>query len=472
MSNGPKKYDAAVIGAGPGGYPTAIRLAQLGKKTVIIDKKADFVGGVCLNWGCIPSKALIKAGSTFHKLQSGELADLGIVVEGSVRFDPKKLQAFKKSVLDKLRGGIRTLLKSNKIDFVEGAAKLVGPKRIEVEGAGIIEADAIVLATGSRPIELPFLKFDDRVIDSTGALALDAVPRRLAVIGGGVIGLEIGQFYQNVGSQLTVIELLPQLLPGTDPDLVRVVERVLKARGAKVHLEAKAKGAARQADGSVGLTIEKKDGTEEVVAADYVLVCVGRRPNSENLGLEALGVKIERGFIQVDERQRTAAPSVYAIGDVTPGPQLAHKATKEGMIAAEVIAGRPTVRDWRCMPGAIFTDPEIATVGLTETEAKAAGRKVKVGKFMFAAIGRALAANESDGFAKVIADPDDDTLLGVGVAGAHASDLISEAALAIEMGAAAEDLALTIHPHPTLPEAIMEAAEAVHGRAIHAVARK
>ena len=427
MSSVAKVYDAVVIGAGPGGYVAAIRLGQLGKKTLIIDRDADRLGGVCLNEGCIPSKALIRAAALYRRLQDG-VGDLGIEIHGEVSFDPRRLQQYKQGVIDRLRTGIGQLLRRNKVEFLAGSARLTGAKTLQVEGPeGAVEvsADAIVVATGSSPIQLPFLPWSPRVIDSTAALNLAEVPPRVAVIGGGVIGLEIGTYFLNLGSELTVVEMLPQLLPGTDPDLVRVVARRLKQRGAAVHLNARALGA-ETGEAGVSLRFARKDGSEETVEVDYVLVAVGRRANSAGLGLEKLGVRLgDDGRIQVDDQQRSSLPTVFAIGDVVPGAWLAHKASKEGVVAAEVIAGMKTVADWKTIPGAIFTDPEVAIAGIGEVEAKERGIAVKVGKFPFAGSGRALVAGETDGFVKVIAAADDDRLLGVGIVGAEASDLIS-----------------------------------------------
>ena len=460
--------DALIIGSGPGGYAAGIRLGQLGKKAMVVEK--DKVGGICLNVGCIPSKALINAAKLYDKIRHG--ADIGLITE-NVRVDMGKMQTWKEEVVGKLTGGVKTLLKVNKCDHRQGVARLTGRNTVELQGQGadagktfVIEAGSIVLATGSRPIEIPGFKFDDkRIVDSTGALAFREVPGRLLVIGGGYIGLEIGTLYAKLGAKVTVVEALPSILPGTDPELTQVVARKLKKMGVEVLTSAKAKSWADKGDRAV-VTVETGSG-EVTIDTDKVLVAVGRRPNSENLGLEALGVKIEKGFVLADRRQRTNVPGIYAIGDVAGQPMLAHKASKEAEVVAEVIAGRKSEMDVRGIPAVIFSDPEIANAGMTAQEAEQAGRKVKVGKFPFAALGRAIANADTDGFVKVVVDAQSTEILGIHVVGNGASDIIAEAALAIEMGALADDLGLTIHAHPTLPEAMMEACKAALGEAIH-----
>ncbi len=464
------KFDAVVIGSGPGGYPAAIRLGQLKVKTAIIER--EYIGGVCLNVGCIPSKSVIHAAKVFDKLSHSD--DIGISIAGKPTLDMKKMQAWKSGVVNKLTGGVRTLLKGNGVEIIEGTAKLEksGPDghRITV-GDKTIVAKSVVIATGSRPIEIPGFKVDqDRVIDSTGALALDHVPQRMVVIGGGYIGLELGMVYAKFGTKVTVVEALPSILAAMDKDCVAVVARKLKKMGVEVMTETKAKSWEMKGDRAV-LTVELKDGKAATIDTDKILLSIGRRPNSENLGLDTLGVKTERGFITVDDKLRTNVAGIYAIGDVVGGMMLAHKATKEGEVVAEVIAGHKAAFDVRTIPAVVFTDPEIAATGMTEEEAKAKGHTLKVGKFPFAALGRALSVNDTDGFVKVIGDAKTGEVLGVHIVGGGASDLISEAALAIEMGAVVEDLRLTIHPHPTLSEAVMEAASVVMGDAIHVINR-
>jgi dihydrolipoamide dehydrogenase len=471
-----QRFDAVVIGAGPGGYPAAIRLGQLKIKTAIIER--EYMGGVCLNVGCIPSKAVIHAAKMFDKL--GHSEDIGITITGKPVLDMAKLQTWKGGVVNKLTSGVRTLLKGNKVEIIEGSATLgkSGPDghRITVKtasGEQTIIAKNIVLATGSRPIEIPGFKIDQqRIIDSTGALALGEVPKRMIVIGGGYIGLELGMCYAKFGSKVTVVEALPRLLGTMDKDCVGVVERKLKKMGVEVMLDTKAKSWEDKGDRAV-LTVELKDGKTAAIDADKILLSVGRRPNSENLGLEQAGVTVGKGgFVIADDHLRTNVPGIYAIGDLIGGMMLAHKATKEGEVVAEIIAGHKTAFDVRTIPAVVFTDPEVSSTGMTEDEAKAKGyTALKIGKFPFAALGRALSVNDTEGFVKVIADAKTGELLGVHIAGNGGSDLISEATLAIEMGAVADDLRLTIHPHPTLSEGMMEAAAAAMGEAIHMINR-
>jgi dihydrolipoamide dehydrogenase len=471
------RFDAVVIGAGPGGYPAAIRLGQLKVKTAIIER--EYMGGVCLNVGCIPSKAVIHAAKTFDKMNHAE--DIGIMIASKPTIDMKKLQAWKGSVVSKLTGGVRTLLKGNGVEIIDGTATLMksGPDghRITVKtkagGEQTIIAKNIVLATGSRPIEIPGFKIDQaRVIDSTGALALDAVPPRMVVIGGGYIGLELGMVYAKLGTKVTVVEAMPRLLGTMDKECVAVVERKLKKMGVEVMLNTKAKSWEDKGDRAV-LTVELEGGKTAQIDTDKILMSIGRRPNSENLGLDVAGVTLDkRGYVVADDHLRTNVGGIYAIGDLIGGMMLAHKATKEGEVVAEIIAGHKAAFDVRTIPAVVFTDPEVASTGLTEDEAKEKGHtKLKVGKFPFAALGRALSVNDTDGFVKVIADGVTGELLGVHIVGNGASDLIAEATLAIEMGAVADDLRLTIHAHPTLSEAMMEAAAVALGEAIHVINR-
>ncbi|MCA9842358.1 MAG: dihydrolipoyl dehydrogenase, partial [Cyanobacteria bacterium HKST-UBA03] len=471
MSSSTPKKHVAVIGAGPGGYVCAIRLAQLGHRVTVIEAQA--VGGVCLNWGCIPSKALIHAAATLEQLAEAE--QMGIST-GPPVLDMAKLQAWKAGIVAKLTQGIAGLFKRHDIELIAGRATFTDAHTLSIEpsietdqaGPKTLKPDAVVIATGSSIIELPHLPFDHNlIIDSTDALNLTKVPRHLVLIGGGVIGLELGVLYARLGAKVSVVELLPQLLPGMDADVVKQLTRSLKKRKLALYLQAKVTELARQG-ASASLSVETPKGTETLDGVDAVLVAVGRRPNSDKLGLKAAGVQTDdRGFIVVDRQLRTSQPHVFAIGDVTSAPLLAHKASKEGLVAAHVIDGQPDELDVKAMPSAVFTTPEIATVGLTEAAAQNAGYTVRTGQFPFAASGRALSMNDTEGFVKVVADAATDTLLGVHMIGPHVGDLIAEAALAIEMGACAEDLALTVHAHPTLPESLMEAAEAVHHQAIH-----
>jgi dihydrolipoamide dehydrogenase len=462
-----KSYDAIVIGAGPGGYPCGIRLGQLKEKVLVVER--EYAGGVCLNWGCIPSKALISSANTFEKVKHG---GFGLKCQG-LSVDTNELQDWKESIIKRLTGGVRSLLKMNGAELMMGTATVTSPTTVEVvseSGAKeSFKADkAIVIATGAQTIELGSFKFDGKqIIGAREAVSLRQVPKRLLVIGGGIIGLELGMVYQKFGSKLTVLEALPQILTGVDPECTKVVERRILKLGGTIHTSAKALGYERQADGSLAVAFEK-DGKRDTAECDVVLVAVGMRPNSRNLGLEKVGVHInERGFVPIDKFGRTNVPSIYAVGDVSGPPLLAHKATKEGEIVAEVIAGHKAAMDWVTIPGAIFTDPEIATAGLTADEAKAKGYEVSVGKFPFAALGKAMAMNETEGFVKVVADKKTKQILGVHIVGPEASAMISEAALSLEMAAFLEDVSLTIHPHPTLGEAYMEAAAHAMGQAIH-----
>ncbi|GMV15160.1 MAG: dihydrolipoyl dehydrogenase [Polyangiaceae bacterium] len=463
-----RSFDVVVLGGGPGGYPCAIRLGQLGLKVACVE--AEEYGGVCLNWGCIPSKALISTAHQYEK--AGKAGEQGLSF-GSVSLDVAKLQSWKNGIVKKLTGGVRLLLKQNGAEAIEGMGRFVDPKTLEVTRANgdklrVSATRGIVIATGSATIQVPGFEFDGKqIIGAREAVSLAEVPKRLAVIGGGVIGLELGMVYQAFGAQLTVIELTPSLLPGVDPDAVKIVERSLTKKGGRVLKQAKAERWERSADGSVGVVVSVGGATERV-DADVVLVAVGMRPRSRGIGLEEVGVKVDaRGFVPTDAECRTNVPGIFAVGDVSGPPMLAHKATKEGEICAEVIAGKASAKDWVTIPGIIFTDPEIATVGLTEAQAKEQGLEVKVGRFPFAALGRAMSIRETDGFVKVLTDKASGRVLGIHIVGPSASDLISEAALALEMVATAEDIALTVHPHPTLGEALMEAAAHSLGHAIH-----
>tara|TARA_R110002096_G_scaffold16898_1_gene57616 strand:+ start:60510 stop:61934 length:1425 start_codon:yes stop_codon:yes gene_type:complete len=467
--------DAVVIGSGPGGYPCGIRLGQLGIKTIVVEKAEP--GGVCLNVGCIPSKALIHGAKTFEKM--GKSEDIGIKVSGAVSVDMPAMQRWKGGIVKKLTGGVQQLIKANGSEIVYGTARIGkragGGHQVIVSGKDgdtTIIAKNVVIATGSRPIVIPgFTPDEEFVIDSTGALALEDVPKRMVVIGGGYIGLELGTVFAKLGCKVTVVEAMPSLLAGMEADCVRVVATKLRKMGVEVLLNAKAKGWEKKGKKAV-LTVETKEG-EVKIDTDKILVSVGRRPNSEELGLDVAGVNTDdRGFIKIDNQLKTNVPGIYAIGDVVGGMMLAHKATKEAEVVAEIIAGHNAAMDVRTIPAVVFTDPEISSTGLTELEATEAGHKLKVGKFPFAALGRAMSVNDTDGFCKMVADADSGEVLGIHIVGNGASDLIAEGALAIEMGAVLHDLALTIHPHPTLSEVMMEAAAATLGEAIHIVNRK
>jgi len=457
--------EVVVIGGGPGGYVAAIRLGQLGKETVLVEK--ENLGGVCLNIGCIPSKALIRVAKLKNRVEAAK--QIGLEV-GDVGVDMAKVQAWKQSVVSRLVSGVEYLCKSNNVRIIKGVAKFNGPTTIEVKsatGTETIDTKNTIIATGTRPMEIPGFKFDGTtVVTTTEMLALRQVPKNLVVVGAGVSGLEMATMYAQLGSKVTVIELLDQLLPGVvmDSEIIKIVERAFRKLGIEYHVKSRAK---EYREGKVFATLE--DGKEAAFPCDIVLVSVGRRPNSDQLDLEKASVKTDRGWIQVNKKLQTNVPGIYAIGDVIGPPLFAHKASKDGVVAAEVIAGMSSEADYRGVAWAIFTDPEIASVGLTEVQAKEKGYDPVVGKFPFSALGRALLAGETEGFVKIVADKESELVLGVHIIGPEASDLISEAALAVEMGATLEDIGFTIHPHPTLPEAIMEAAEAAKGKAIHIV---
>jgi dihydrolipoamide dehydrogenase len=454
-----------VLGAGPAGYVCAIRLAQLGQRVTVVEK--SYLGGTCLNVGCIPSKALIAAGALVHKV--ARASEMGVTVEG-LKVDVAKLVEWKAGIVARLTGGVAGLLKSHGVEVVMGAASLTGPRSVTVQtkdGARKLEADDVVIATGSAPIAIPGFAFDEKdVWSSTGALAPARIPAHLVVIGGGYIGLELGMMYKKLGSDVTVLEATPGALPGQDRDCVKVIERSLKKLGIRFLPESKALGYERKGE-KLHVRIESKAGAQAIVC-DQIASTVGRRPYSEGLALDKAGLAVDaKGFLKVDARMRTQVPNVYAIGDIAGQPMLAHKGSREGLVAAAVIAGKAEEYDARCVPAVIFTSPEMASVGAQESELQAAGRKYRVGQFPFAASGRAMSLMETEGFVKVLADEATDEVLGVHMVGPEVTELIAEAALAIEMGATAEDLARTIHAHPTLPEALMEAAESVHGMAVH-----
>lgn len=460
-------FDCVVIGGGPGGYVAAIRLAQLKKKVVVVDR--DRLGGVCLNYGCIPSKALIHAAHVFEA--AGHSEELGIR-SGGVTLDVEKLQAWKGTVVAKLTGGVAQLLKGNGAEALIGEATVVSAGLVRVktkDGVKDLTTRAVIVATGARAVDLPFARFDgEAIISSKEALELKTIPKSMVVIGGGIIGLEIASFLAKFGTKITVVEMLEEVLPGIDVDCTRVVKKALRGHGVEFFTKATAKSVERVA-GVAKVTFVTEEGATRVVEVDKVLVSVGLRPNVEGSGLEALAIKRAEkgGWILTDDRQMTNVAGVYAIGDCTGPPYLAHRASKQGIVAAEVIAGLPSASDFRAMPGAIFTDPEIATVGLTEEQAKAQGLEVFLGKVPFGAVGKSIAINAPDGFVKLIFDKNTKALVGAHLVGHGVSEIISELALALELGATAEDIALTVHPHPTMPEGIMEAAEAALGHSIH-----
>jgi len=461
----PIEVDTLVVGAGPGGYVAAIRAAQLGQKVTIVDKGA--LGGVCLNVGCIPSKALIQAGHTAQAAQGS--TDMGITSE-NVSVDFKKVQEWKGTVVKKLTSGVEGLLKGNKVDIVKGEVYFVDKNNVKVMDDASSQTYTFkncIVATGSTPVEIPSFPYSDRVINSTGALNLTEKPEKLVVIGGGYIGLELGTAYANLGTEVTIVEGEKDILSGNyEKQITQVVKKRLKNKNVTLITEATAKSVDESKDG-VKVTYEAK-GKEEVIEADYVLVTVGRRPNTDELGLEQVGIELDdKGLVKIDEQCRTNVDNIYAIGDIVPGQPLAHKASYEGKIAAEAISGEKSAIDYLSMPAVVFADPEIATVGHTDKSAKEAGFKVKASKFPYAANGRALSLNDADGFLKLITREEDGLVVGAQIVGPNASDVISEIGLAIEAGMTAEDIALTIHAHPTLAEMTMEAAEVALGTPIH-----
>lgn len=458
-----RQYDLVILGGGPGGYVAAIRAAQLGMKVACVEKE-DALGGTCLRVGCIPSKALLDSSELYDQIRH-KAATHGFKV-GDVEIDVPAMLKRKDSVVAGLTGGVKGLFKKNKVDWVRGFGRLVGNDTVEVDGAEgktVLRAARILLASGSVPVELPFMKFDhERIIDSTGALSIPAVPDHLVVVGGGVIGLELGSVWLRLGAKVTVLEAMPTILPGMDSEVVRQASRIFAKQGFEIRTGTRVTGAERRGD-RVAVSVEGG----EPIEADYVLVAVGRRAYTEGMGFEEAGIRMERGVIQVDDRYHTGVGEIYAVGDAIGGRMLAHKAEEEGVAAVEWMAGKHGHVNYEAVANVVYTWPEIASVGQTEEELKTAGREYKVGKFPWAANGRAKAMGEADGFVKVLADPTSDRVLGIHILGPRASDLIAEGALAIEFEGAAEDIGKAVHAHPTLPEAVKEAALAVGGGAIH-----
>ncbi len=462
-------FDVVIIGAGPGGYVCAIRAAQLGLTVACIDRR-DSLGGTCLNVGCIPSKALLTA-SHHYEAASHDLGAFGIKV-GKVGLDLAAMQAHKDKVVGDNTKGVAFLFKKHKITTVTGGATITAPGRVRVTGAGgdtEFEARHIVIATGSDTVSLPGLEIDEKtILSSTGALALGKVPKSLAVIGAGVIGLELGTVWRRLGAEVTVIEYLDRILPPMDGEVAKQAQRLLTRQGLKFKLGTKVTGA-EKGKGGVTLTLEPAAGGEAAtISADAVLVAVGRRPFTDGLGLDALGVTLTaRGFVQVDDGFRTNIPGLYAIGDVIGGAMLAHKAEDEGVALAEILAGEHGHVNYGAIPSVVYTWPEIAAVGMTEEQVKEKGVAYRVGKFPFTANGRARSMNETEGFVKILSAEADDRILGAHIVGPAAGDLIAELVLAMEFGASAEDVARTCHAHPALGEAVKEAALAANLRPIH-----
>jgi len=458
------QFDVIIIGTGPGGYVCAIRAAQLGLKVAVVEKRATH-GGTCLNVGCIPSKALLHASELYAESKHA-FAKMGIKAETSVDFP--RMMGFKQEAIDGNTKGIDFLLKKNKVTVFTGTGKITGPGKVTV-GKDTLETKSIIIATGSGVAKLKGIDVDEKqIVSSTGALALENVPATLAVIGAGVIGLELGSVYARLGAKVTVIEYLDRILPGMDLDVAKNFQRMLQKQGFAFRLSSKVTGAVKGKD-KVTLTVEPAaGGTPEAIEAEVVLVAVGRTPYTEGLGLDAVGVKLDnRGRVEVDDHFQTNVPGIYAIGDVIRGPMLAHKAEDEGIALAEILVGQAGHVNYATIPGVVYTNPEVAAVGKTEEELKAEGMDYKAGKFLFLANGRAKANQTTDGFVKVLADAKTDRVLGVHIVGPMAGELIHEAAVLMEFGGSAEDLARTCHAHPTLSEAVKEAAMAVAGRAIH-----
>lgn len=463
-------FDVVIIGSGPGGYVSAIRCAQLGFKTAIVEKY-NSLGGTCLNVGCIPSKALLS--SSHHYAEIAHFADHGIEVSGDVKINLEKMIARKQAVVDQTVGGINYLMDKNKITVFNGLGSFVDATHIAVAKADgtseTIEAKYTVIATGSKPSSLPFIKIDkERIITSTEALALKEVPKHLVIIGGGVIGIELGQVYLRLGAQVSVVEFMDRIIPGMDGSLSKELTKVLKKQGMKFYTSHKVQSVERNGD-AVVVQAENAKGETITLEGDYSLVSVGRRPYTDGLNADRAGVKIsDRGQVEVNDHLQTSVPNIYAIGDVVRGAMLAHKAEEEGVMVAEILAGQKPHIDYNLIPGVVYTWPEVAAVGQTEEQLKAAGVKYKSGSFPFKALGRARASADLDGFVKILADEKTDEVLGVHMIGARTADLIAEAVTAMEFKASAEDISRMSHAHPTFAEAVKEAAlAATENRAIH-----
>ncbi|MNF23760.1 Dihydrolipoyl dehydrogenase [compost metagenome] len=463
-------FDVVIIGSGPGGYVSAIRCAQLGFKTAIIEKYST-LGGTCLNVGCIPSKALLS--SSHHYAEIAHFADHGIELSGEVKVNLEKMIARKQAVVDQTSGGINYLMDKNKVTVFNGLGSFVDATHVAIAKADgsseTIEAKNIIIATGSKPSSLPFIKIDkERIITSTEALALKEVPKHLVIIGGGVIGIELGQVYLRLGAQVSVVEFMDRIIPGMDGSLSKELTKVLKKQGMKFYVSHKVKSVERNGD-AVVVQAENAKGETITLEGDYSLVSVGRRPYTDGLNADKAGVKIsDRGQVEVNDHLQTSVPNIYAIGDVVRGAMLAHKAEEEGTMVAEIIAGQKPHIDYNLIPGVVYTWPEVAAVGQTEEQLKASGVEFKAGSFPFKALGRARASGDLDGFVKILADAKTDEVLGIHMIGARTADLIAEAVTAMEFKASAEDISRMSHAHPTFAEAIKEAAlAATDNRALH-----
>jgi len=464
--------ELAVIGGGPGGYTAAIRAAQQGIDTTLVER--DAYGGTCLNYGCIPSKAFVTASGLAHRVEHAE--EMGIHARADV--DMAGLTAWKDEVVDRLTGGVEKLCKGNGVNLVDGTAEFAGPDSLRVahggegQGSETIEFESAIIATGSTPIEVPGFEFDgERILSSRGALALESVPESLVVVGAGYIGMELSTVFAKLGADVTVLEMLADALPGYDDDITRIVRKRAESLGVEFHFGEAAESWEPAGDGLTVRT-ENDDGEISEFGAETAMVAVGRRPVTDTVNLAAAGVETtDNGFVGTDDRARTNVEHIYAVGDVAGEPMLAHKAMKEGHVAADVVAGEPAALDYQAMPGAVFTDPEIGVVGMNESEAEEAGFEPVVGEMPMRASGRALTMGESEGFVRIVADEPSGFVLGARIVGPEASELIAEVGLAIEMGATLEDLAATVHTHPTLSEAVMEAAANAQGSAIHTLNR-
>jgi dihydrolipoamide dehydrogenase len=463
-------FDVVIIGSGPGGYVSAIRCAQLGFKTAIIEKYST-LGGTCLNVGCIPSKALLSSSHHYEELQ--HFADHGIEVSGEVKVNLEKMIARKQAVVDQTSGGVKFLMDKNKVTVFEGLGTFEDATHVKVTKADgtseVLEAKNIIIATGSKPSNLPFIKIDkERIITSTEALKLPEVPKHLVIIGGGVIGIELGQVYLRLGAQVSVVEYMDRIIPGMDAGLSKELTKVLKKQGMKFYVSHKVKSVERNGN-AVTVQAENTKGETITLEGDYALISVGRRPYTDGLSADKAGVKItDRGMVEVNDHLQTSVSNIYAIGDVVRGAMLAHKAEEEGVMVAEILAGQKPHIDYNLIPGVVYTWPEVAAVGKTEEQLKAEGVNYKAGSFPFKALGRARAGGDTDGFVKILADAKTDEVLGVHMIGARCADLIAEAVTAMEFRASAEDISRMSHAHPTFAEAIKEAAlAATDNRALH-----
>ncbi|MBI1363111.1 MAG: dihydrolipoyl dehydrogenase [Proteobacteria bacterium] len=459
-----QEFDLIVIGAGPAGYVGAIRAAQLGMKVALVEKSKT-LGGTCLNVGCIPSKALLDSSEKYEEALH-HFADHGVEVKG-VKLDLKKMLGRKDAVVKQLTGGVDMLMKKNKVTVLNGWGKLTAADTVSVDGTAY-KAKKILIAAGSEPVELPHVKFDGKdIVTSTEALDFASVPAKLVVIGAGVIGLELGSVWRRLGSDVTLVDMAPAIAGTMDADITKEAQKIFTKQGLKFELEQKIVGVAKKGKG-YEVELEGKDGKSKKIPADKVLVAVGRRPNTAKLGLAEVGVKVDnRGFIDVDAHYQTSVPGIYAVGDCIPGPMLAHKGEEEGVAAVELMAGQAGHVNYSAIAGIVYTWPEMASVGMTEREVQDKGIEYKVGKFHFRANGRAIATANTDGFVKIISDAKTDRMLGAHIIGANASEMIAELAVGMEFAASAEDIARSVHAHPTMTEAIKEAALAVDRRALH-----